>query len=557
MDHQAQLTQYLAAFLRGLSEAGVRQVVISPGSRSTPLALMLHRHPAFQTYLDVDERSAGFFALGLSKATGAAVGLVCTSGSAAANYLPAICEAEATNLPLVVMTTDRPAELQGVGAPQAMDQHALYGDHVKAMVDLALPEATPALLNYAHWQAVKLTSLALTRPQGPVHLNLPLREPLLPSAALPSPSGPSSQVLPVTHHVDLTPLRAVLQQRGLIIVGEERTPAEATQLAHLAETLGWPVVGDPLTNLAATATPNYLGQADLLFQAALPMPEVILRFGRLPVTKPVMQWLRAHPLPTILVENGAKYQDQLHQATWVLDQTVTEFVAAVANLNLTAPAPDWLIQWQACQKQAAQLVASVADQGLNHSTVAQGLPAWLHDQDLFVANSNAIRLVDRLALTKTANVRIFGNRGVNGIDGLVSTVAGLAAGRQRPVTLLIGDLALFHDMNGLAMLRRYQLPVTIVLLNNNGGGIFNFLAQRHLPAADFTALFQTPQDLDFARVAALYDFTYHHPQTPAALQACLNQPGQHLIEVTDAPTGPVTTWEALVAAYQTAVTAHD
>ena len=150
MDHQAQLTQYLAAFLRGLSEAGVRQVVISPGSRSTPLALMLHRHPAFQTYLDVDERSAGFFALGLSKATGAAVGLVCTSGSAAANYLPAICEAEATNLPLVVMTTDRPAELQGVGAPQAMDQHALYGDHVKAMVDLAVPEATPALLNYAH-----------------------------------------------------------------------------------------------------------------------------------------------------------------------------------------------------------------------------------------------------------------------------------------------------------------------------------------------------------------------------------------------------------------------
>ena len=160
-------------------------------------------------------------------------------------------------------------------------------------------------------------------------------------------------------------------------------------------------------------------------------------------------------------------------------------------------------------------------------------------------------------MTQTATVRIFGNRGVNGIDGLVSTVAGLAAGRQRPVTLLIGDLALFHDMNGLAMLRRYQLPVTIVLLNNNGGGIFNFLAQRHLPAADFTALFQTPQDLDFARVAALYDFTYHHPQTTSALQACLNQPGQHLIEVTDAPTGPVTTWEALVAAYQTAVTAHD
>src|SRR5699024_6720386 len=162
-------------------------------------------------------------------------------------------------------------------------------------------------------------------------------------------------------------------------------------------------------------------------QAALPMPEVIVRFGRLPVTKRVLQWRRAPPVPTILVENGAKYQDQLHQATWVLDQTVTEFVAAVTNLNLTAPALDWLIQWQACQKQAAQLVASVADQGLNHSTVAQGLPAWLHEQDLFVANSNAIRLVDRLALTQTANVRIFGNRGVNGIDGLVSTVAGLAA----------------------------------------------------------------------------------------------------------------------------------
>lgn len=560
MDTQIDLAKYLLAFIQGLKEAGVSQAVISPGSRSTPLAIMLHRDPAITTYLDVDERSAAFFGLGLTKVNQQPVALVCTSGSAAANYYPAICEAEATNQPLIVLTTDRPAELQGVGAPQAMDQVNLYASHVKKMVQLALPEASATMLAYAHWQAFATTSQALIKPKGPVQINLPFREPLLPAdpALITSQKLQPIKRLAPQRQVELTALKSLFEQPGLIIVGEERSKQEAQLLMRLAAKLNWPLLGDPLTNLGDhEQNIAYLHQADLIFQAKVPTQAVILRFGRLPVTKPVMQWLTKQTCPTILVEDGSQMKDQLHQANYLIDSSVANFLAGINDLNLTPVKDDWKQKWQNYQRLAEAVVQEhVAKLPWGHSAVAALLGRQLKRQNLFLANSNSIRLVDRLSVAEDQTVQTYGNRGVNGIDGLNSTVAGITTASQQATTLLIGDLAFFHDMNGLAMIKRYQLPVTVVLLNNNGGGIFAFLSQSQLPQAEFTALFGTPQDLNFKKVAELYDFKYHRPQSPAEFVKLLNQPGQHLIEIIDDQQAPVKAWQAMVKDYQGRMAEH-
>ena len=553
MDYQRTLTKYLLSFIEGLKQGGVKRAVISSGSRSTPLSLLVNRDPDIQSYIDIDERSAGFFALGLVKATQESVALICTSGSAAANYLPAICEAEATNQPLIVLTTDRPAELQGVGAPQAMNQHSLYGSHVKYAVELALPEDNPTMIDYSRWEGFTVSSRAQIVPKGPVHINIPLREPLVPDLTLPRPTAIPAKVLSNERVTDLSPLCPFFQQEGLIIVGEERSPEEARQLLSLAAKLHWPIVGDPLTNLATNQCEEstYLHQADLLFQGSVPAPRVILRFGRLPVTKPVTQWLGSQHVLTILVEEGHQFKDQLHRSSYLLDMTVSEFKHCFDKVSFTPVSSGWLAKWQKRQWLAEDILQANEDlQQFNHSGVVKQLLSQLHDQELFVANSNAIRLVDRLSLPAAHNLRIYGNRGVNGIDGLNSNMAGIVAASKHPLTLLIGDLAYFHDLTGLEMIRRYKLPVTIILLNNNGGGIFSFLPQHDLPTADFTTIFKTPQDLDYQSVAKLFGFNYHRPTSYSEFIPLLNQPGQHMIEIADSQECPVTIWHHLVSSYQ-------
>ena len=556
MSYQSALTNYLLAFVEGLKTAGVEQVVISPGSRSTPLALIVHRDPAIECFVDVDERSAAFFALGLIKATHKPVAIICTSGSAAANYFPAICEAEATNLPLVVLTTDRPAELRGVGAPQATDQQQMYTTHVKAFVEMLLPEETPNTLRYSHWQALSNVSKAVEAPKGPVHLNLPFREPLLPDLTVARPSYMKTTVVPAMKHIDLSALADLFTKKGLIVVGEERTPAEARQLLDLAEQLNWPIVGDPLTNLAnARQSANYLKQADLIFASHFSIPEVVIRFGRLPVTKNVMIGLKNIETTTIFVEDGLKWQEQLMASDYVVDATIAEFIMAFKQVAVTEQCADtWLTSWQKRQAIASQLIAEATDlQAFNESSVVMQLIDHLQGQNLFVANSNAIRFVDRLARPVVTDTMVYGNRGVNGIDGLNSTVAGIAAGSKEPIVLLIGDLALFHDMNGLQMIRQLHLPVTIVLLNNNGGGIFSFLSQKQLEPSDFEPLFGTPLNLEFEKVASLYGAQYHQPQDFDAFKALLEQPAFQIIEITGDQKEPVVIWETLVEEYKRAL----
>jgi len=557
------MTDYVTAFLDGLVAAGIQKAVISPGSRSTPVSLLIHRDPRIEYYVAVDERSAAFFALGLAKASRTAVLLVCTSGTAAANYYPAICEAKASRVPLVVLITDRPPELQHVGAPQTMAQDGLFGKQVKSSITLAVAEDSPELLRYSEWQGRQAVKKACQSPAGPVHLNMPLREPLLPNLERRNYPRVEDHLIAQTT-VSLTGYQSLFEKKGVVVVGEERTAEEARLLLQVADTLKWPIIGDPLTNLATcgVTSQQHMRQIDGLLSSAtftqLVQPEVILRFGRLPISKNVMLWLKGLPgdVRWLLVDDGQEWLDQLQVATDFLPYTVTESCQAILQLPLKPCADEWLHVWQQEQARLTKLIHTATWPTVLSETSAvyhalEELPA---ETQIFVSNSNAIRMLDRFIQPSEA-VTVWGNRGVNGIDGIVSTAAGIACATNQPTILLTGDLALFHDMNGLQMVQAYQLPLTIVLLNNQGGGIFSFLSQRTLAATDFDPLFATPTHLEFAQVATLYSLAYEKPTSLANYQTRLKEAVASrrpaLIEVQGTFDEPVTIWEDFLRQVQT------
>ena len=549
------MTSYLRYLIAGLKQGGVRQVVISPGSRSTPLALLVKREVDLQYFVAVDERSAGFLALGLAKSSQQPVALLCTSGTAAANFYPAICEAEASNVPLVVLTSDRPPELRNVGAPQTMSQNQLYADHVKFFVEMALPESTPLMLRYSFWQGFQLAKRAMTGVKGVVHANIPLREPLLPDLTQNTPIDLS---LTQTTTQNLI-VQGWFQKKGLIVLGGERSLAEARLALTLANHLGWPIVGDPLTQLANSEGDgqNYLKQADVIFDETrdLPEVEVILRFGKVPVTKNVMFYLRDSQAMQILFDETQQWPDYLYRSQYLIAESLTE-VAQQLLQSTPNRDQDYLQAWQNLQKLASQAIDETSEQFAFHeSHLAMALMKTLAcGEQLFVANSNAIRLVDRLSGISKVAFSVFGNRGVNGIDGILSTVAGLAMQTKERTYLLVGDLTLFHDMNGLQLLKAYQLPVTIILLNNNAGGIFSFLSQRSLTADDFDPLFATPLDLDFSQVAKTYELAYQKVESEADFEQAIATSrkliGANMIELTSQAQVPVDFWQAVLSNFK-------
>lgn len=549
------MTSYLRYLIAGLKQGGVRQVVISPGSRSTPLALLVKREKDLQYFVAVDERSAGFLALGLAKSSQQPVALLCTSGTAAANFYPAICEAEASNVPLVVLTSDRPPELRNVGAPQTMSQNHLYADHVKFFVELALPESTPLMLRYSFWQGFQLATRTMTGVKGVVHANVPLREPLLPDLTQNTPIDLS---LAQTSTQNLI-AQGWFQKKGMIVLGSERSLAEARLALSLASHLGWPIVGDPLSQLASCdgETQNYVKQADVIFEETrdLPEVEVILRFGKVPVTKNVMFYLRDSQAVQILVDETQQWPDYLYRSQYLIAESLTEVAQQLLQSTPKRDQP-YLQAWQNLQKLASQSIEETSEQFVFHeSHLAMVLMKTLAcGEQLFVANSNAIRLVDRLSGVSETSFQVFGNRGVNGIDGILSTVAGLAMQTKARTYLLVGDLTLFHDMNGLQLLKAYQLPVTIILLNNNAGGIFSFLSQRSLTADDFDPLFATPLDLDFAQVAKTYELAYQKVESEADFEQAIATSrkliGANLIELTSQAQVPVDFWQAVLSNFK-------
>jgi 2-succinyl-5-enolpyruvyl-6-hydroxy-3-cyclohexene-1-carboxylate synthase len=528
----------LRAFCDELARCGVRDACTSPGSRNAPLVLSLAREPRIRAWSHIDERCAGFFALGAAKASGLPVALTCTSGTAAANYAPAVIEAFHARVPLIVLTADRPPELRDVGAGQAIDQLKLYGDAVKWFAEVGVDRADRETLAWIRQLACRAHHTSVAGRPGPVHLNFPLREPLVLDGELgpdPLPARPGGRpwVTMVAPPSLATPLaRAAppaarspraLPARGIVVAGrDERGAARGHQIAAFAAAAGYPLFADPLSG--ARRGDGAIATYDLLLRdpglTAGLVPELVIRVGDLPTSKPLRAWLAAlRGAEQVAIDPESAWQDPSATLTEIVDADPADALAAWGLPR--APDPGWLAAWRDADARVARAVHEELGDDLCEPAVARLLGEVLGaDATLVVAASMPIRDVELHFPAGDDLPRVLSNRGANGIDGTVSTAFGVAAAGAGPVVLLTGDVALAHDLGGLLAARRLGLHVTIVVLHNDGGGIFNFL-----PLAGQRDAFEehvaTPHGLDFTHAAALYGLEHARPASLAALAKLL------------------------------------
>jgi 2-succinyl-5-enolpyruvyl-6-hydroxy-3-cyclohexene-1-carboxylate synthase len=493
---------------------GVRHAVVCPGSRSTPLAMALSERPEIALQVHHDERSGAFLALGLGLATGRPAVVLTTSGTAAAELHAAVVEADLVDVPLLACTADRPPELRDVGAPQAIDQVHLFGRAVRWFGDPGAPDPGSA----SRWRAFAGRAYAATqgaRP-GPVHLNLPFREPLVGTAG-PLPPGrdggpwvvaAGSAATAATTGMELPDeLRALAGRRGVIVAGAAALDGPA--LHGLAAALGWPVLAEPRSRAWIPAATGIV-HLDAILRSRRAAdglrPEAILRVGAPGASRVVNEWLAASGAGEVVV-GVPGWSDPAATAATIIDGPPAGVLAALRS-GVPDPAPrDWLERWRAASDAAATAVASALAQEStpNEPALAREVVAALPDgARLVVASSMPIRDVERYAAPRHG-VTVLANRGANGIDGTVSTAVGVALGSTAPTTLLIGDIAFLHDSNGLLGAAGRGIDLVCVVVDNDGGGIFSFLPQaRAVPAERFEALFGTPHGLDLVAVAAAF-----------------------------------------------------
>jgi 2-succinyl-5-enolpyruvyl-6-hydroxy-3-cyclohexene-1-carboxylate synthase len=495
---------------------GLRHAVVCPGSRSTPLALALSERPEVALQVHHDERSGAFLALGLGLATGRPAVVLTTSGTAAAELHAAVVEADLAGVPLLACTADRPPELRDVGAPQAIDQVHLFGRAVRWFGDPGVPDTASA----PRWRAFAGRAYAATRGArpGPVHLNLPFREPLVGTAGrLPPGRGdgpwvaattPARPAATVTTAVEVPDeLRGLAGRRGVIVAGAASVDGAALQ--GLADALGWPVLAEPRSPAWIPAATGIV-HLDAILRSRRAAdglrPEVILRLGAPGSSRVVNEWLGASGAGEVVV-GASGWSDPAATAATVIDGPPAGVVAALRS-GVAGPAPaHWLERWRAASDAAAAAVASTLAQEStpNEPAIARDVVAALPDgARLVVASSMPIRDVERYAAPRHG-VTVVANRGANGIDGTVSTAVGLALGSAAPTALLIGDIAFLHDSNGLLGAAGRGIDLACVVVDNDGGGIFSFLPQaRAVPAERFETLFGTPHGLDLVAVAAAF-----------------------------------------------------
>ncbi|EKU47796.1 2-succinyl-5-enolpyruvyl-6-hydroxy-3-cyclohexene-1-carboxylic-acid synthase [Staphylococcus massiliensis] len=505
-NHKQHLTEQVFKFVSELYAYGMREIVVSPGSRSTPLAIACEMHPNIKTWIHPDERSAAFFALGLIKGSNRPVAVLCTSGTAAANYVPAVAECAISHLPLIVLTSDRPHELRGVGAPQAIDQVDMFQNYVRYAFDFPIADGQPQMMETISYQLQKASCHLKGTHMGPIHFNLPFREPLTPDLTQGHLLLSESKMISNVHQtVDIRNIEAYLSQpKGLIIVGDIQHQ-EANDLLTFATIHDLPILADPLSELRHTEHQNLITSYDLLMRSGLDFEaNFVIRVGRPVISKKLNQWLKKSRAFQILVQES-DYPDAFPKAPDVTYEiSINDFFKSLHHLKATKR-PSFLKQWQEYNQLAQIELEEFKETGSDEAAYVSHLIDKLPEgSNLFVSNSMPIRDVDTLLLKQKINV--YANRGANGIDGVVSTALGMAV--HKDVTLLIGDLAFYHDMNGLLMAKLNDINLNIVLLNNDGGGIFNYLPQ-HKEANDyFERLFGTPTGLDFKHTAYLYDFNY-------------------------------------------------
>ncbi|QBP40586.1 2-succinyl-5-enolpyruvyl-6-hydroxy-3-cyclohexene-1-carboxylic-acid synthase [Paenisporosarcina antarctica] len=518
MDNRANLTEYVHTIVQTFLQAGVQDVVISPGSRSTPLAYAFSQTQAFNTYMQIDERSAGFFALGLAKVKQNPVLLLCTSGTAAANYFPSIVEANYARIPLIVLTADRPHELREVGAPQAIDQVHLYGNHVKWSVDFPLADGYKETIPFVERHTGRAVTLAKAAPMGPIHINIPFREPLLldfdyevqPSTYQQSISG---SIVASQSSIKLVEEMIVNTKRGFIIVGELSGDFSKQDFWTFAKSLQWPIIADALSQLR-TEVPEgcqhlLIDQYDALLKSEnfkkTVNPELVLRFGAQPVSKPLSLFLKEYrPAVYIVIDENPLFRDSLGVATHHIHSIPQVFWNEVNQVQIN----ETLNIWTQANSIATEHIERYIDEQQDEGAFAGKLFNLLPDgSDLISGSSMPIRDVDTFFNQTTKDIAIYANRGTNGIDGVVSTALGIQQARKRPATLLIGDISFLHDSNGLLVSRFHETDLTIVVMNNDGGGIFSYLPQSK-EETYFEKLFGTPTGLTFDSIATMYQAEY-------------------------------------------------
>jgi 2-succinyl-5-enolpyruvyl-6-hydroxy-3-cyclohexene-1-carboxylate synthase len=550
-------TALASAFVEELTRCGVRHAVLSPGSRSTPLAVALWRQPEIDVTVIVDERSAAFFALGAAQVTRVPVAMLCTSGTAAANFHPAICEADESGVPLIALTADRPPELRGIGAGQTIDQLKLYGSSVRWFCEVGTHEADDA--GMLHYRSVACRAFAAARGEprpGPVHLNLPWREPLAPiqeegAVTATDPlalEGRGERPLTAVTPIDLEPSEFLLDEvakhiaearSGVIVAGRQLDPELREPLAHLAAVAGMPILAEPTSQLRCGPhdRSHVVSAYDRLLRderfRESTAPDLVLRFGEMPTSKPLRAWLAASGADQIVVDPWGGWNEPTRRAAALLRADPTELAAGwAARLDGSehdAPAI-WLDAERTAQESIEAELASSDE--LTEPGLQRALGAAYRDGDIvYTASSMPIRDQETYLPTGSADVHFLCNRGANGIDGLVSSGIGAAHASGRPTTIVTGDLGLLHDLGGLASLRDVSIPVRIVVIDNNGGGIFHRLPQADAMSKDeFEALLGTPRGVDVAKAAALFDIPHTRIESLDQLQGALES-GTGLIEV--------------------------
>lgn len=531
MTNQEVLTNYVKQITSALKNVGVDEVVISPGSRSTPLAYAFSASKAFKIYMQVDERSAGFFALGLAKASRKPVVLLCTSGTAASNYYPAITEAHYARIPLIAITADRPHELREVGAPQAIHQINMYGDHVKWSVDFPLAEANETIDSFLLRHTQRGVSIAMTEPRGPVHFNIPFREPLLIDMDFTlSNAGVKQHVINQTAIDEATKevVKSLLKDAptGMVIAGELPVDLDRDAFWCFAGALNWPVLCDPLSNLRTEVPEDYahlcIDQYDALLKSEAFCEKVnvhtVLRFGAQPVSKPLSLFLKRYcPTQMIVVDEDPAFRDSLSIVTHHIQANPEAVLQVIVEREKTLVTDEWM----KANELFTALIEENAEANHDEGAYAHAFFKQLPDgTDLISGSSMPIRDVDTFFGKTNRSIKLFANRGTNGIDGVVSTALGIQAARKRPAYLLIGDLSFLHDVNGLIATRFMETDLTIVIMNNDGGGIFSYLPQASVET-HFEDLFGTPTGLTFDHIAKMYGAQYDAIHSLSAFKEAL------------------------------------
>ena len=554
------MNEYIATLVDEFAQLGITHAVFSPGSRSTTMAMLFREHGDFETYMNIDERSAGFMALGIAKAHRKPVILVCTSGSAVAHYMPAVLEAQYSGVPLIILSADRPHTLQHVGAPQTVDQQKLFGTAVNYYEELAVPQQDH-YYTYPRLVARKAYMKAMDVKRGPVHINVPLFEPLVPELDrkhFDCGRLPFSVVGGTIQPSDVHAMYDLLKNTKVpILAGPSAYPNDIESILALSYMFNAPILGDPLSNMRSVRDERVVTSYDaVLTQEAyrdVLQPDCILQIGQMVVSKRVQQWVASmQHTPIISVSPTMDYTNPAGNTTLFVQSTPQDLVAALkigipelhamenegyaegAYEELDTADNGYLATWiHADEVGRKQLDTVGREQELFEGRTIHLLQELLpqHSQ-IVVANSMSIRDMDYFWSGNRHSAIIYGNRGVNGIDGTVSTALGIATSGM-PTVLLTGDLTFFHDLNGLAVAKTHPLNLTIIVHNNDGGGIFEYLPQKGTPHFDY--LFSTAQGLDYSGLATLYGIDFvrvaSNDELKNALQNYVGTMGVHVIEI--------------------------